>query len=130
MKLTLVRNVITEKSAKGVLYIDGDFICYTLEDPPRDEKIPGITGIPEGEYPVVLNWSPRFKKILPLVLNVKGFSGVRIHSGNKPEDTEGCILVGDSWTNDYLFNSRKAFNALMTKLKTADEITLEIMREV
>ena len=130
MNLVLSRDVITEKSAKGRLTVDGEHECYTLEDPPREEKIPGITGIPAGIYKVVLNWSPRFKRIMPLILNVRGFSGVRIHPGNRPEDTEGCILVGDSWTNDRLFNSRKAYNSLMKKLKTAEEITLEIMEIV
>ena len=66
---------------------------------------------------------------MPLLLNVPGFSGIRIHAGNDPEDTRGCILVGRSWTNDYLFESRIAFNALMRKLKKTEDISIDIIEE-
>ena len=49
--------------------------------------------IPEGTYPVRVTWSPKFKRMLPLVLNVPGRSGIRVHRGTKPEHSRGCILV-------------------------------------
>ena len=130
MNLELHREVLTEKSCKGSLWVDSQFECYTLEDPPRAEKIPGITGISAGDYEVVLNWSPRFQEIMPLLLHVKGFSGIRIHWGNIPEHTDGCILVGTSWTNDRIYESKLAYHNLMTKLKaTEEEIWLHIIED-
>ena len=130
MNLKLIRNILTPKSAKGVLSVDGEFECYTLEDPPREEKIPGITGISAGTYEIVLNWSPKFKRIMPLLLGVRDFSGIRIHSGAVPEHTEGCILVGDSWTNDRLFDSRTAYGRLLAKLmKAEDRIFITIVED-
>ena len=49
--------------------------------------------IPCGTYPVRVTWSPKFKRMLPLVLNVPGRSGIRVHRGTKPEHSRGCILV-------------------------------------
>jgi hypothetical protein len=70
------------------------FICHTLEDVQRDVKIAGETAIGWGKYKLIVNMSNRFKKRLPLLLDVPNFAGVRIHGGNTELDTEGCILVG------------------------------------
>jgi hypothetical protein len=126
MKLHLKRLHKTEKSTIGELSIDGVFECYTLEDIEREVKIKGVTAIPVGTYKVGISMSNRFKKEMPILFNVPNFEGVRIHSGNIAENTEGCILVGQTRSLDFIGNSRKAFNKLFSKMKLATEITLTI----
>lgn len=115
-----------DSSTIGELTIDGKFECYTLEDKERDVKIKCETAIPKGTYKVIINQSNRFKKLLPLVLNVPNFEGIRIHPGNTNHDTEGCILVGRTRSKDFIGQSRKAFATLFAKMKEAKEITLII----
>lgn len=117
--LTLKRKWFTDESTVGELYLDGDYLCFTLEDTVREEKIPGETAIPEGRYEVILSFSARFKAYLPLLINVPNFEGVRIHPGNKAEDTEGCILVGDTRGENFVGNSRTTFSFLLAKLESA-----------
>lgn len=135
MKLLLVREPSGDKCTPGKLYVNGVFECFTLEDKDRKleaggEKIYGQTAIPRGTYEVIINFSQRFKRDLPLLLNVAGFSGVRIHAGNTSEDTEGCILVGSSRGDQRVNNSRVAFNKLFDQLDEAyaanEPISLEI----
>jgi len=126
MKLLLKRLHRTEHSTIGELHIDGKFECYTLEDKEREVKIKSETAIPKGEYKVIINQSNRFKKLLPLLLNVPNFEGVRIHSGNSNHDTEGCVLVGTTRSEDYIGNSRIAFQKLFKKMQSAKSITLII----
>jgi hypothetical protein len=106
--------------------VDGKWECYTLEDKEREIKIKSETAIPKGTYKVIINQSNRFKKLLPLLLNVPNFEGVRIHPGNSNHDTEGCILVGRTRSKDFIGQSRKAFESLFAKMKLAKEITLII----
>jgi hypothetical protein len=124
MKLTLHRNSGTVDYTAGKLFVEGEFFCYTLEDQERDVKVYGKTAIPKGTYRIVLNWSPRFKRILPLLIGVPDFTGIRIHPGNKASHTEGCILVGD-WDGNakdaWLGNSVVAFNRLLKLLKSVKE---------
>jgi hypothetical protein len=126
MKIEVKRLYKTENSTIGELTIGGKFECYTLEDKERDVKIKGETAISKGTYKVIINQSNRFKKLLPLLLNVPNFEGVRIHPGNSNHDTEGCILVGQSISKDYISKSRKAFEKLFKKMQLAKEITLTI----
>lgn len=130
MNLLILRKTVTDRSTIGKLYVDGQFECFTLEDVPRSEKIAGETCIPVGVYTVKITYSPRFKRDLPLLLNVPGFEGVRIHTGNSAKDTEGCILVGQLAGADVIWQSQLAFNSLFAKLKAAqakgDEIKLEV----
>ena len=130
MDMLLKREPSTLKSTPGCLYIDSVFFVYTLEDPVREKygkdgtlvpvaewKIPGKTAIPAGRYVVQIDFSQRFRKLMPHLLNVPGFTGVRIHSGNKSLDTEGCILVGRVRNSfDEILQSRAAYENLFTKL--------------
>jgi hypothetical protein len=141
MDLVLRRRILTARSTIGALEVDGQFECLTLEDqvrrdpnpatPANEAKIPGQTAIPAGKYRVIVNHSARFQRLLPLLLDVPGFAGVRIHPGNTAEHTEGCILVGDEEGRDFIGNSRLAFNRLYPKIMAAfakrEPILLEIL---
>jgi hypothetical protein len=126
MKITVKRIHRTDISTIGELYIDGAFECYTLEDVEREIKIKSETAIPKGAYKVIINQSNRFKKLMPLLLNVPNFEGVRIHSGNTNHDTEGCILVGQTRSKNFIGQSRKAFDKLFKKMQAAKDITITI----
>jgi hypothetical protein len=123
MELTLNRIFLGSSATIGELLVNDKHLCDTLEDRvrPEGEKVYGKTAIPEGTYEVKLTHSPRFKKILPEILNVPNFSGIRIHTGNSSKDTEGCILVGtwDGEKEDWVGNSRIAFDELMALLEEA-----------
>src|SRR5262245_62159357 len=119
MQLQVVRKIFTDKSTIGELSVDGKFECFTLEDVVRAVKIKSETAIPAGSYEVAVTFSNKFKKLLPLLMNVPNFEGVRIHSGNKPEDTEGCILVGQTKADDFIGSSRAAFTPLFQKIQDA-----------
>lgn len=133
MELSVARFQKTEKSSIGRFGINSQPFCYSLEDKDRglakDQDITliqktkqyGVTAIPKGKYEVVITYSERFKKYLPLLLNVPGFGGVRIHPGNTDVDTEGCILVGENYSKDFVGSSRLAFARLMVKLKLVEQ---------
>lgn len=110
----------------GELYVNDVFFCCTLEDVERKEKIYGETAIPTGIYRVVLSMSPRFKRILPLLLDVPNYSGIRIHNGVHAGHTEGCILVGFAKGIDEIYHSRAAVDRLVEILSEHDEIEIEI----
>jgi len=126
MKIEVKRLHRTDNSTIGELTIDGKFECYTLEDIERNVKIKGETAIPKGTYKVIINQSNRFKRMLPLLIGVPNFEGVRIHAGNSNHDTEGCILVGQNRSVDYITKSRKAFDSLFKKMQGAKNITITI----
>lgn len=128
MKLELKRLYFKETYTIGKLFVDGDYLCDTLEDKhrPDGEKVYGETCIPEGTYRVILNYSNRFKRIMPLLLDVPMFEGIRIHSGNTDADTSGCLLVGENKIVGKLINSRSAFNNLMNLLEGETNIKITI----
>lgn len=127
MILKLQRTKEVNNATLGELFADGTFVCYTLEDKVRPEKIKHETCIPAGTYVIEITYSPTFKKILPLLLNVPGFYGIRIHAGNSIADTSGCILVGTKIIEDKLLHSISAFTKLFTLLqKAAKTETLQI----
>lgn len=118
MKLRLVRNKRSSCFTEGKLYLNGKYFCDTIEDRvrPIGEKVFGQTAIPEGCYEMVVNNSARFKKLMPLLLDVPNFKGIRIHSGNTADDSEGCILVGVKVDDGVIGQSRQTFRTLMEEL--------------
>ena len=124
MELTLVRKFNGADCTIGELFVDGHFECFTLEDVVRPGdiarvKVAGKTAIPPGTYEVRLTMSGRFKRVLPLLVNVPSFEGIRIHAGNTAADTEGCILVGRERESNAIRGSRAALEPLLLKLQTA-----------
>ena len=122
MILTLHRSPSSANSTIGELSVDGAFECYTLEDVIRPDgvKVAGQTAIPRGTYRIDLTMSQRFSRVLPLLVDVPMFEGVRIHPGNTAADTEGCILVGWGKGADQITQSRDAFASLFSKLRAAE----------
>ena len=139
MKLKLERFHFGDDYTVGHLYVDGVLQCFVLEDtvrevetrPVAEWKIAGRTAIPRGVYPVTITYSNRFRKPLPLLHNVPGFDGVRIHTGNYSGDTDGCLLVGASWDGeDWVSGSRAAFIPLFDKLTDALDNGNAVLLEV
>lgn len=153
MKLQLTRIALRPTYTIGRLLIDGERFCDTLEDRVRDtnkdgdlldegeQKVYGQTAIPYGTYGVTLNvQSPKYSKrkaydfckgYLPRLLDVPHFEGILIHIGNKPEDSAGCILVGENKIVGGLINSTATFTRLYERLKAAadngEDIDIEIV---
>ncbi len=127
MKVTVTRNIFTSKSTIGMVDIDGVFQCYCLEPPKREEK---PCCIPAQTYQAKKRLSPHFKKttvetkgMVVWIKDVPGFTDVEWHVGNFPEDTKACTLVGQNRGEDCVFNSGRAFTALMAKLPDEFEVT-------
>ena len=142
MELLLERKYCKEEYTIGRLSLNGVFFCNTLEDKVRDInkngtfdcgefKIKGHTAIPYGEYEIKVTYSPKFKRELPLLLNVKHFEGIRIHRGNSKKDTEGCILPGENKEKGKVLNSTK-YELELTKLikesnNKGEKVTIKIV---
>ena len=131
MKIAVRRFFKGSKYTIGKMYLNGEPFKDTLEDPVRDlksvkEKVWGDTAIPAGTYKVELSYSPKFKRVLPAILNVPFFEGIRIHRGNTHEDTHGCILVGENKAVGKVLNSAKAEVELIDILRKYDNIEIDI----
>ncbi len=120
MKYLVKRDLLTPIWTAGKIFINKEFECFTLEDAVREPgvKVPGRTAIPEGRYRLVIDESARFKRMMPHILDVPMFEGIRIHAGNTAEDTEGCILVGVERHEGgrVITRSREAFDTFFKKL--------------
>lgn len=132
-------NIILNRIAKkakytiGKLYINDQYFCDTLEDTDRgltqsmteqqigSKKVYGETAIPTGTYRIIISYSNKFKKQMPLLLNVPGFAGIRIHSGNTEKDSLGCILVGKNKAVGKVLESRDTYSKLFSILHEANK---------
>lgn len=136
LELFQKRTWMTDLSTISTLTVDNVPECYILEDPVREPgvKIAGKTAIPPGRYNVELTFSPKFKRVLPLVWNIElddgrklvrsadglvTFEGIRIHPGDTPEHTEGCLLTGNLLAPNRVLESVLAFDRLFVKLAVA-----------
>ena len=144
MELKLERKYRSNNYCIDKLYINGKYFSDALEDPDRgltdtmslEEikkiKIKGNTCIPYGTYNITITYSPRFKKNLPLLNNVKGFDGIRIHSGNTPQDTEGCLLPGFNKVKGQVIDSRVTTDKLIAQIQQAlnkgEKVTITITK--
>ena len=145
MRILLQRHALKAGYTIGRMEINGRYFCDTLEDTDRglrgsmteDEiaalKVKGATAIPTGTYRIDMQTrSPRFGRVLPRLVSVKGYAGVLIHSGNTAADTEGCILVGENRERGKVLNSRATLEHLLVFLRAAqaegEEIELTITR--
>ena len=121
MKLELKRIFKCQYYTIGKLYIDGVYFCDTLEDCIREVKIKNETAIPAGTYQVIINHSNRFNCLMPLLLNVPNFEGIRIHAGNDSSNTSGCILVGRNTSTGKLTESKQTYLKLFEILNSTKE---------
>lgn len=120
MELVLVRDDATATRTMGHLLADKEWVAFTLEDAIHDgPKVVHETAIPVGRYAVTITRSQRFERMLPLLMNVPGFEGIRIHAGNTAADTSGCILLGMSRAHDSVLSSELALGALQPKIAGA-----------
>lgn len=132
MKLALSRRPSANGCTIGNLELNGVHECFTCEDVvrPPGEKVYGQTAIPAGTYRVIITQSLRFKRRLPLLLDLPGYEGVRIHPGNTAADTEGCILPGRGFLPDRVTQSVLAFDALFAKMEKAEAAREDIWIEI
>lgn len=141
-EIVLNRQIYTDQSTIGQITYGDKKTLWTLEDKVRDKnfdgdlddtgetKIKHETAIPAGRYKVIITYSNRFKRPLPLLLDVKGFEGIRIHPGNTKADTSGCILVGLTKAENAIYSSRDAFKQLFAWMQTVigkEEIFIKIV---
>jgi hypothetical protein len=139
IELKLTRDTFTATSTTGILLYNGDPFGYVLEDPDRgldasdpatlSRKIRKETCIPVGRYRVECVWSPSRGKFTPRLMDVPGFQGILVHTGNRPEDSEGCLLPGLSRGPDVVNNSTRAYTWLYPRLRDADEVWITIERD-
>lgn len=138
MELKLERLYKKEEYTIGKLYIDNVYFSDTIEDKDRglnqnmseDQikkiKVYGLTAIPAGRYRITLTYSPKFKRILPYVNDVKGFSGIRMHAMNTALDSLGCIGVGKNKKKGMILESKKYEQMLIDRMKGQNEIFIDI----
>lgn len=131
MELKLDRKYKKQNYTIGDLYINGQWLCNTIEDKVRilnsfEDKVYGETAIPEGRYKVLVTYSPKFKRYLPELINTPFFKNIRIHSGNTEKDSEGCIIVGGNKVKGKVVNSKATLDKLMNILLPASQRGEEI----
>jgi hypothetical protein len=145
MRLRLERRYLGPEYTIGSLFINGEYLCDTIEDKVRDhnqdgdlddpgeKKVFGETAIPYGRYKVDLTMSPKFKRLLPIILNVPHFEGIRIHRGNTAKDSHGCPLVGENKAKGKVLNSTKyeliVVERMLSAIRNQEEITIDVTKK-
>lgn len=130
MKLELKRIALKPNYTIGKLFINGTYYCDTIEDKVIDlnkngkfddglSKVMHQTAIPYGTFKVMVNYSPKFKRELPRLLDVPYFEGILIHNGNDQNSSSGCIIVGENKTVGKVTNSTFYMNNLTARIKDA-----------
>ena len=132
MKKLLLKRIAKKPTYTiGKLYVDGIYFCDTIEDKVRDlphePKVYGETAIPAGTYKVIVNMSPKFKRLLPRLLNVPYFDGILIHRGNTEKDSAGCIILGENKVVGKVINSTGYEQRLVELLKNEKDIQIEVI---
>ena len=142
MEIKLIRKYYQAKYTIGRLYVNNRFFSDCLEPPSLHltersalgtiliAKYKGYRAIPTGRYRILITRSRRFGRWLPLLLNVKGFEGIRIHAGNKPEDTRGCILLGFNRHKGYVLDSTRCVLTIVKMMTEAIEKGEKVFVEV
>ena len=141
LSFILKRGALKNTYTISKLYANGVYLCDVLEDKVRDinkngkfdngeVKVYGETAIPYGTYEITITYSNRFKRLLPLLLNVPDFDGIRMHPGNTAEDTHGCLLVGKNSEIGKITESKKTFEMVFDLIQKAinrkDKVTITI----
>lgn len=134
MELNIARKPSVGDHTHGDLFVDGEWHCFTLEDtirevpgkPVKDWKVWGSTAIPAGRYRVSLEFSQRFGPSTLTIHDVEGFDGIRMHGGNKAEDTHGCPLLGMNRGEAGISNCKPAIESLKSRVRAAKESGQEL----
>lgn len=141
MRIELIRIAFKDTYTIGKLYVNGKYFSDVIEDKDRGldssmseseilkKKVKGQTAIPTGHYVINITYSHKYKRMMPLLLDVKGFSGIRIHSGNTSKDTEGCLIVGKNKKVGMVLESRDTYKRLFKMMEGEKEITIDITRK-
>lgn len=144
MRVTLKRIAFKDKYTIGKVYINNKYFSDSIEDKDRglydwqseeyilEKKIKHETAIPYGMYKLLWTYSPKYRRMLPEICDVKGFSGIRVHSGNTEEDSSGCILLGYNKKLGKVLDSRKVckkFDEIVEGYyKKGESMTFEITK--
>lgn len=129
MTIRVIREPSLNATTLSVVMVDDRFFSFGLEDAIREVsgkpvaswKVPGETAIPAGRYRLAMTYSPKFQRVMPEVLDVPGFDGIRIHAGNSQADTQGCLLLGVQRAGARVIDSVKACAMLTTFIEAAEK---------
>jgi hypothetical protein len=145
MKLRLERRFFGEEYTISDLMVNGDKLCEVIEDKVRDlnedgdlndpgeGKVFGETAIPYGTYEIDLTMSPKFQRLLPILIDVPHFTGIRIHRGNTAKDTHGCLLPGENKAKGQVLNSTiyemDIVSAIYQAKLRGEKVTIDVIRK-
>lgn len=146
MELILERKILNKDSTEGNLYVNGKWFCHVIEDVVRAKpgewkkelKVYAKTAIPYGRYPVMVTWSPKFKRQLTAIENVPDFIGIRIHNGTNEKSSAGCPIIsyinddGPDGIRNRVINDKAAMNDLCKLVQDAqktEKVFIEIVEK-